>query len=119
MKQKIFFLILWFSIVSGRGFVLAQTQNADNLTDILTTLGGVSGGQGIPGGSYFSVANIIGALLFGGIGFAVFIYGKKERRFKPLLIGIALMAYPYFLKSTMGLYIVGLGLCALLYLWRD
>ena len=69
--------------------------------------------------SGFSFANLIAGFIFSGIGLAAFIYGKKQGSLKPLSIGIALMAYPYFLTSTFWLYAVGIGLCLLLYYWRD
>ncbi len=67
----------------------------------------------------FSVWGILGGIVFGTIGFAAFIYGKKNAQYKPMLIGIALMAYPYFFKGTAALYIIGIGLCAALYFFRD
>jgi hypothetical protein len=64
-------------------------------------------------------ANIIGGLIFGSIGMVAFMYGKKEKNGKPLCIGIALMAYPYFVPNTLLVYIIGIGLTALLYFWKD
>ena len=58
-------------------------------------------------------------ITFGAVGFAAFVYGKKERSFKPLVVGIALMGYPYFVNATFWLYAVGIGLCLVLYFWRD
>jgi len=69
--------------------------------------------------SGFSFTNLIAGLIFSGVGLVAFVYGKKRGSFKPLSIGIALMAYPYFLTSTFWLYTVGIGLCLLLYYWRD
>ena len=68
--------------------------------------------------SSFSFTNLIVGLIFSGIGIVAFVYGKKQGSFKPLLIGIALMVYPYFLTSTFWLCTVGIGLCLLLYYWR-
>ncbi len=67
----------------------------------------------------FSVANILGCLIFGAVGFVAFVYGKKQSSWKPLVIGIALMGYPYFISNTVALYVVGLFLCAALYFLRD
>ncbi|MBI5416310.1 MAG: hypothetical protein HZA29_05805 [Candidatus Omnitrophica bacterium] len=61
------------------------------------------------------MAKIIAWLIFGGVGFVAFVYGKKQQSFKPLLIGLALMGYPYFVNDTFWLYAVGAGLCFLLY----
>ena len=33
------------------------------------------------------------------VGFALFMYGKKQKRGPQLIVGIALMAYPYFVDS--------------------
>ncbi len=54
-----------------------------------------------------SGANLFAGLLFSSIGFIGFAYGKKMSLWKPLLLGIALMAYPYFIESTA--LICGLG----------
>jgi hypothetical protein len=51
-------------------------------------------------------------LLFGSIGLAFFIYGKKQQRVVPLVCGIALMVYPYFVLSAIWLIVIGIALCA-------
>jgi hypothetical protein len=45
--------------------------------------------------------------LFSLIGFAVFTYGRRQQLGAPLLVGVALMVYPYFVSSTLAL--VGIG----------
>jgi hypothetical protein len=45
--------------------------------------------------------------LFSLIGFAVFTYGRRQHTATHTLIGVALMAYPYFVSSTYAL--VGIG----------
>jgi hypothetical protein len=67
----------------------------------------------------FTFSNLIAGFIFSGIGLVAFVYGKKEGSLKPLSIGAALMVYPYFFTSTFWLYAVGIGLCILLYFWRD
>jgi len=76
-------------------------------------------GIGLPQASDFSTAKIFACIIFGAIGFAGFLYGKKNRLFRPLIIGIALMAYPYFISGTFFLYLVGIALTAILYFWRE
>ena len=61
----------------------------------------------------------MGGLLFGTLGIGVFMYGKKMASWKPLVIGIALMAYPYFVPQTWLIYTIGCALCLLLYVFRD
>jgi hypothetical protein len=67
----------------------------------------------------FTPANIFGSLLFGSIGLGAFFYGRKSAAAKPLIIGVVLMAYPYFISETWLLYAIGLLLTALLFLFRD
>ena len=63
----------------------------------------------------FSAAKIFAWVIFGAIGFAVFVYGKKIKSFRHIIIGIALMIYPYFISGTFILYLVGIILIAILY----
>ncbi len=66
-----------------------------------------------------SSAVLFASVLFGAIGFAAFMYGKKSYRWKPLGLGVALMAYPYFISRTWLLYAIGGALCAGLFLFRE
>lgn len=66
-----------------------------------------------------SPAALFAMLLFGIIGFAAFRYGKKNGSVNPMLLGVGLMVYPYFVSRTWALYAVGLALCAALYLLRE
>ncbi len=58
------------------------------------------------------------ALLFGSVGLAFFIYGKKQQRVVPLVCGIVLMVYPYFVPNTIWLVSVGIALCVVPYFYR-
>ena len=71
------------------------------------------------GSGRFNWSNLIGGGLFGIIGFSAFIYGKKGKSAKLMIIGLALMIYPYFFPNTVLLYLVGTALTAALYFWRD
>lgn len=66
-----------------------------------------------------SSAVLFASVLFGAIGFAAFIYGKKSYRWKPLGLGVALMVYPYFISRAWLLYAIGGALCAGLFLFRE
>ena len=65
-----------------------------------------------------SSANIFASIIFGSIGFGVFIYGKKQSDLKFICVGIALMAYPYFVQNTIASYVVGILLIASLFVFR-
>jgi hypothetical protein len=64
-------------------------------------------------------AALFGALLFGAIGLGVFIYGRRMVLWKPMVVGIALMSYPYFIAQTWLIYAIGCVLCLGLYVFRD
>ena len=86
-------------------------MNADQANELLSIVGVSQGG--------FSWAQIIAWLVFGIIGFAAFVYGKREKNYRVLFLSIALMAYPYFVQQVFWLYAVGIGLCLALYFWRE
>ena len=67
----------------------------------------------------FSAGSIFAGIVFGVIGFSAFIYGKKQVSFKPMVIGIALMAYPYFVSNTIALWLIGAVFTVSLFLFRD
>jgi len=62
---------------------------------------------------------LFAALLFGVIGLAAFMYGRKQARFSAMTVGVALMAYPYFVDNAWALWSIGVALCAALYFFRD
>ena len=51
-------------------------------------------------------------ILTGAIGVGYFMYGKRQTKFVPLLAGMALCVYPYFVDSALWLVIVGVVLLA-------
>ena len=42
-----------------------------------------------------------------GIGFVLFVYGKKQERWPQLAAGLLLMVYPYFATGTVALVAIG------------
>ena len=62
---------------------------------------------------------LLASMVFGVIGVGAFMYGKKQALMKPMAIGVALMAYPYFISRVWLLWVVGVALCVALYLPRD
>jgi len=63
-------------------------------------------------------AVLLWGLLFGSIGLGYFIYGKKQRAAVPLVCGLGLMIFPYFVPNTMLLVGVGALLIAIPYFLR-
>ena len=68
--------------------------------------------------SEFSLATILLAVLFGFVGFAAFRYGRKNQEPKPLFIGIALMAYGYFVTNAWVSLAIGTALTLALFFPR-
>ena len=64
-------------------------------------------------------ADLVADLIFGALGMAAFVYGRKQGRLKTMLISVALMAYPYFVSGTLLLYGIGVLLTAALFVFRD
>ena len=50
------------------------------------------------------------SLIPGGIGFVMFVYGKKQQRWPILGFGLAFMVYPYFAESVRMMVGVGVVL---------
>ena len=65
-----------------------------------------------------SVSELLWGVLFGSIGLGFFLYGKKQTMVVPLVCGLALMVYPYFMPNTVTLILVGLALIAIPYFAR-
>ena len=55
------------------------------------------------------------SLIPSGIGFVLFVYGKKQERWPHLAAGVALMVYPYFVASVVSLVGVGVAICMALW----
>ena len=51
-------------------------------------------------------------MLAGVFGVAYFVYGKRQTKFTPMIAGVMLCVYPYFLESVLWLSVVGILLLA-------
>ncbi len=63
----------------------------------------------------FNPYNLLAGFVFGTIGLGAFSFGKKLERTKPMMIGVALMVYPYLFSNPWLLW--GTGLALLVALW--
>jgi predicted membrane protein len=61
---------------------------------------------------------LLWGLLFGSIGLGFFVYGRRQRRVVPLVCGLALMVFPYFVTNTIVLVVIGIALIAAPYFVR-
>jgi len=64
-------------------------------------------------------ASLLWGLLFGSIGTGYVIYGHKQRAPVPLLVGVGLIVFPYFVPNVYLLVGIGIALCAAPYFFRE
>lgn len=57
-------------------------------------------------------------LLFGSIGLGFFIYGKRQKAPVPLVCGLSLMVFPYFVSNHWLMVLIGVALMAIPYFVR-
>ena len=65
-----------------------------------------------------NTSSLLWSLLFSSIGLGFFVYGKKQKAVVPLLSGLSLMIYPYFVSNTILLVAIGIVLSVLPYFVR-
>lgn len=75
----------------------------------------MAGQHGVPG---MSAATLLWGVLFGSIGLGFFVYGRKQRAIVPLVCGLALMVFPYFVSGVAWLVLIGMALMAVPYFVR-
>ena len=56
------------------------------------------------------------SLVTSGIGFVLFVYGRKQERWPQLVGGIALMVYPYFVPTLILNLVIGVTIAAAVWL---
>lgn len=61
---------------------------------------------------------LLWGLLFGSIGLGFFVYGKKQKAPVPLVCGLVLMVFPYFVSNVILLVAIGVALVAIPYFVR-
>lgn len=65
-----------------------------------------------------NTASLWWGLLFGSIGLGYFMYGKRQGAPVPLLCGLGLMAFPYFVSNNWAMVLIGAGLATIPYFLR-
>lgn len=57
---------------------------------------------------------IVASLIISAIGFILLNYGRKFARLPQILVGLAMLIYPYFVPGVLANVLVAVGLCAVL-----
>ncbi len=66
-----------------------------------------------------STASLLWGFLFGSIGIGFFVYGKRQEKLVPLICGLVLMVFPYFVSNTVLMVLIGTALMAIPYFYRS
>ena len=64
----------------------------------------------------FTPGWIIASLIVSAIGFVLLHYGRKMARIPQLVVGLAMLIYPYFVPGALANALVAVGLLAVLWL---
>lgn len=65
-----------------------------------------------------STAQLFLGIIFGSAGLGYAIYGRRQRAAVPLVSGLALMIFPYFVTNTTLIVLLGIGFCALPFIYK-
>ncbi|TCH62907.1 amino acid transport protein [Acinetobacter sp. ANC 4862] len=65
-----------------------------------------------------TTAQLLLGVLFSSIGLGYFLYGKKQKFTMPLICGLVLMIFPYFVENTVMLTTTGIIISILPYFVR-
>lgn len=61
---------------------------------------------------------LLWGVLFGSVGLGFFMYGRRQKAVVPLVCGLVLMIFPYFVSNTILLVAIGVALIATPYFVR-
>jgi hypothetical protein len=56
------------------------------------------------------------SLVIGSVGFVSFVYGKRQQRLPQMVVGLALMGFPYFISSIPWMFGIAVALVGTLWL---
>jgi hypothetical protein len=66
-----------------------------------------------------SPGTLFWGVVFSSIGVGLFMYGRAQRSVVPLIVGVALLVYPYFMPNVLSLVLVGIALSVIPYFFRQ
>ena len=67
----------------------------------------------------FTSSDLIGWVLFSGIGTVAFAWGKMKDLWQPRVLAALLLFFPYFINKGIWMWAVGLTLTTLLFFAKD
>ncbi len=66
-----------------------------------------------------NAGTLFAGLIFGSIGMAYMIYGKKRQKFTAIMSGLGLCVIPYFISNLLFLSLICIVMIALPFIFRD
>ena len=66
----------------------------------------------------FGAGTLVASLIWGSIGFGMFIFGKKQQSAGPLFGGIGVMGVTYFITSPLYMSLTALAIIGGVYAWH-
>ena len=63
----------------------------------------------------FNAHFLFASLIWGSIGFAFFIFGKKQSSWVPLIGGLLMLAVSYLVSSALGMSLICVGIVAVIW----
>ena len=67
----------------------------------------------------FDTGNLISSLIISCAGWGFFMYGKKAGRLWPLVAGLVMMGFPYFVGSVLLMWGIAAAIAVAVYLLRE
>lgn len=64
------------------------------------------------------VTSLMLSVFFGALGAGYALYGRRQRALAPLISGVALMVFPYFVTGGLMTLVIGAVIAAVPYFWR-
>lgn len=64
------------------------------------------------------ITTLIWAMLFGAIGLGFLTYGRRQKAIIPLITGVTLIVFPYFVSNVYAIIGIGVLLMAIPYFFR-
>lgn len=63
----------------------------------------------------FTAAGLFASLIVGAVGLSLFVYGRKQVRVPHLVVGMAMLVYPYFVENFWITYAIAAALIGALW----
>ncbi len=67
----------------------------------------------------YDPATLFLGIVFSGIGFVAYRFGRRMELIPPVVLGIALMIFPWFVDRALWIFIIGSALTLLLWVFRE